>query len=263
MKAQPDQEIEPRDKAPRTGASQMRPRITASSPRWQARMAGVIAWITTTAGLAAILRSGLVVSGNAAATAHNILGHELQFRLAIAGDIISVLYIAYTLLLYNLFRPVNRSLSLLAAFFSLAGCALGVLNCLFLLAPLVILGDPQSLSAFNAQQLQDLSLVFLNLHDQLYTIGMVFFGSYNLLIGSLIFRSTFLPRILGVLLAISGLCYLINCFATFLSPAFEAHLVPYILLPGGAELLLALWFLVIGVNEERWKQQEAAAGERQ
>ena len=90
---------------------------------------------------------------------------------------------------------------------------------------------------------------------------MVLFGSYNLLIGYLIFRSTFLPRILGVLLAISGLCYLINCFANFLSPAFAAHLLPYILVPGGAELLLALWLVVIGVNVQRWKEQASKASE--
>jgi len=63
-----------------------------------------------------------------------------------------------------------------------------------------------------------------------------------------------------VLLAISGLCYLINSFANFLSPAFAAHLLPYILLPGVAELLLALWLVVIGVNGQRWEEQAGAAG---
>jgi len=261
MKAQPGSRIEPRDPEPRTGDSQVTERIAAASPRFQARMAGVIAWITITAGFAEIVRGRLVVYGDAAATAHNILAHEMLYRLALVGDVIALLYIVYTLLLYNLFRPVNRSLSLLAAFFSLVGCAIAAVNCLFLLAPLVVLGDAQSLSAFNVEQLQAQALLFLNLHAQLYTISMVLFGSYNLLIGYLIFRSTFLPRILGVLLAISGLCYLINCFANFLSPAFAAHLVPYILVPGGAELLLALWLLVMGVNAQRWKEQASKASE--
>jgi Domain of unknown function (DUF4386) len=102
--------------------------------------------------------------------------------------------------------------------------------------------------------------MFLKLHAQGYNLSMVLFGSYNLLIGYLIFRSTFMPRILGMLLAISGLCYLINCFANFLSPGFAAHLLPYILVPGGAEILLALWLLVVGVNVQRWKEQASAAG---
>jgi len=131
--------------------------------------------------------------------------------------------------------------------------------CLFQMAPLVILGGSQSLSAFSVEQLQALALLFLQLHAQGYTISMVFFGSYNLLIGCLIFRSTFLPRILGVLLAFSGLCYLVNCFVNFLSPALTARLVPYILIPGVAELLLALWLVMVGVNVQRWNEQAGAA----
>jgi hypothetical protein len=237
-------------------------RISGASPRFQARMAGVIALITTTAGFAVIVRDKLVVYSDAAATAHNILAHELLFRLAFAADVMAILYIVYTLLLYNLFRPVNRNVSLLAAFFSLVGCAIATLNCLFHLAPLIVLGGAPSLSAFNVEQLQALALMFLKLHAEAYNIGMVLFGSYNLLIGYLIFRSTFLPRILGLLLAASGVCYLFNCFANFLSPAFAAHLLPWILLPGVAELLLALWLVVMGVNVQRWNEQASAAGMR-
>lgn len=229
-------------------------RIAGASPRFQARMAGVIAWITTTSGFAAIATGGLIVPDDAAATAHNILTHETLFRLAVAGEVVALLYIVYTLLLYNLFRPVNRSLSLLAAFFSLVGCAVGAVNALLLLAPVVVLGGGQSLSAFNVEQLQALALAFLKLYAQGSNISMVLFGSYNILIGYLIVRSFFLPRILGVLLAISGICYLINSFASILSPAFAAHLLPYILFPGGAELLLALWLLVAGVNPQHWKE---------
>jgi hypothetical protein len=238
----------------------MMERIAQASPSFQARMAGMIAWVTTTSGFAAVVRGRLVVYGDAAATAHNVLAHELLFRLAFAGDVIALLYVVYTLLLYNLFKPVNKTLSLLAALFSLVGCAVGAVICLFQIAPLVILGGAQSLSAFKAEQLQALALMFLQLHAQGYTISMVLFGSYNLLIGYLIFRSTFLPRILGVLLAFSGLCYLINCFANFLSPAFAAHLVPYILVPGVAELLLAFWLLVMGVNAQRWREQASGVG---
>jgi hypothetical protein len=180
-------------------------------------MAGVIAWITTTSGFAAIASGGLVVYDNAATTAHNILANEVMFRLAVAGDVIVLLYLAYTLLLHNLFRPMNRNLSLLATFFSRVGCAVGAVNSLLLLAPLVVLDGASSLSAFSVEQLQALALLFLKLHVQAVTISLVLFGFYNLLIGYLIFQSTFLPRILGVLLAISGQCYLSNSFATILA----------------------------------------------
>jgi hypothetical protein len=139
--------------------------------------------------------------------------------------IADALYVALTLLLYYMFRPVNRSLSLVAAFFSLAGCANDLLG-LFNLAPYKI-------------------------------SSLVFFGPYCLLLGYLIFRSTFLPRILGVLMALAGLGWLI-----FLSPLAN-YLSTYLKAIGFcAELSLCLWLVVKGVNAQRWKEQ-ASAAERQ
>jgi hypothetical protein len=109
--------------------------------------------------------------------------------------------------------------------------------------------------------LQALALMSLKLSAEGLNIAMVFFGFYCILIGYLIFKSAFLPRIIGVLLVIAGICYLINSFATFLAPRFAAHLYPYILIPGGAELVLAFWLLVMGVNAQRWREQASAAGE--
>jgi hypothetical protein len=185
-------------------AAVMTVRSAEASPRLQARLAGGVAWITTTSGFAAIVSGSPVASGDAAATAHNSLANETLFRVAVAGDVLSLLYIVYTLLLYNLFRPVNRSLALLAAFFSLVGCTVGAVNSLFLLAPLVVLGGNGSLGAFSVEEVQ--ALMLLQLHAQGSNISLVLFGSYNLLTGYLIVRSTFLPRVLGVLLAISGVC---------------------------------------------------------
>ena len=131
-------------------------------------------------------------------------------------------YIAVTLLFYYLFKPVSRSLSLLAAVFSLLGCANDVLG-LFNLAPHKI-------------------------------ASLVFFAPYCLLLGYLIFRSTFLPRILGVLMAFAGLGWLI-----FLSPLAK-HLSTYLKVLGFlAEASLMLWLLVMGVNDQRWKEQAGAA----
>ena len=227
--------------------------MTAESARFQARLAGAIALVTTTSGFAAIATGNLVVPDDAAATARNILANETVFRLAVAGDAVSLLYVAYTLLLYNLFRPVSRSLSLLAAFFSLVGTAIGGVNTLFELAPLVVLQGAHSLSGFSAEQLRSIALLFLKLHAQGTNVGLVCFGTYNLLIGYLIYRSTFVPRWLGGLLAISGAGYLVNSFAAFLAPAFEARLLPWILVPGLAELLVAFWLLIFAVDLWRWR----------
>jgi hypothetical protein len=238
----------------------MMERIAEASPRCKARIAGVFYLLNgLTYGFAmGSVRGKLVVYGDAAATAHNILAHEPLYRLGFAADLIAaVCYITVTLLLYDLFKPVNRSLSLLAAFFSLVGCAVMALCTLFHLAPLVVLGGAQYLSVFKVEQLQALALMFLKLHAQASSIYMVFFGCYCLLIGYLIFRSTFMPRIVGVFMAIAGLGYL-----TFLSPPLANYLFPHILIPAGAlgEGSLVVWLLVFGVNVQQWKEQASAAG---
>ncbi len=200
---------------------------------------------------------GLLVSGDAAATANNILAHQSLFRVGFAVNLIATaLYIAVTALFYELFKPVNRSLSLLAAFFSLVGCAIQAFSYVCYLAPFVLLGGAQYLSVFKMEQLQALVLVLLRLRSQAEQIGLVFFGFFDFLIGCLILRSTFLPRILGALMALAGLGWLI-----FLFPPL-ANSLSYYILPLGflAELLLLLWLLVKGVNVQRWKEQASAAG---
>ena len=238
----------------------MTERIAEVSPCLKARVAGVLYLICGIAFSFAdgSVRGKLVVLGDATATAHNILAHAVLFRLGFATELISaVCYITVTLLLYDLFKPVNGSVSLLAAFFSLIGCAIQALSTLFHLAPLVILGGEPYLSVFKVEQLQALALMFLKLRVQITSIYMVFFGCYCLLIGYLIFRSTFMPRILGVFMAIAGLSYQL-----FLSPPLANNLFPYIVKPAGAlgELSLILWLLVMGVNNQRWKEQACAAG---
>src|SRR5262252_4512346 len=238
-------------------------RMVQTSPRFLARMAGLVAVITTPAGFAAIVIGNLVDPHDAVATAHHILANEILYRLAAAGDVISVLYIVYTLLIYYLFRPVNRSLALLAALFSLVGIAVGVLIPLFEVAALVVLKDAQPLRAFTQEQLQGMALLFLQLRAWVDILSIVLFGAYNILTGYLIVRSTFLPRLFGVWWAIAGVGYLINSFATILAPDFAAHLSPWILIPGLADLVIPVWLLVVGVNERRWKEQASAAGGRQ
>ena len=230
--------------------------IADASPRPKARITGVVyLFYFLTAILAEVFMKGIVVSGDAAATANNIQAHEPLFRLGLGtGLIATAWYIALTALLYELFKPVNRSVSLVAAFFSLVGCAIQAFGAVFQLAPLVISGSSADLSAFKPEESQALALILFKLDSQAQTITLVFFGLYCLLIGCLIFKSTFLPRILGVLMALAGLGWL-----TFLAPPLANALSPYVLVLGFlAELSLMLWLLVKGVNVQRWKQQAAA-----
>jgi hypothetical protein len=223
----------------------------------RARITGVVyLFYFLTAVCGEFFLKGLVVDGDAADTANNILAHQPLFRLGLATGLIATsCYVAVTALFYDLFKPVNRSLSLLAAFFSLVGCAILAFASLFRIAPLVVLGGGQYLSVFEVEQLRALASLFLALYGQGVDICFVFFGVYCLLIGYLIVRSAFLPRILGVLLVFAGLGWL-----TFLSPPLANYLSPYILVLGFlAELALMLWLLVMGVNVQRWKEQASAA----
>lgn len=237
----------------------MTQRITEWSPRFKARVAGALYLIGGTLGGFAevFVRGRVVVYDDAAATATNILTHESLYRLGGAADLISLVCdTAVALLFYDLFKPTSRSLSLLAAFFRLTWVAPMVLNSLNHFAPLALLGGAYYLNAFKPDQLRAMAYTSLKLHAQGYNIGLVFFGVTCVLLGYLIFRSTFLPRVLGVLMAIAGLCYLTNSFTNFLSPASARALFPWILLgafPG--EFGLMLWLIIFGVNNERWKQQ--------
>ena len=236
----------------------MMDRSVEAAPRLWARAAGVFYLITIVMGVFAevFVRGKLVVRDDAAATAANILANESLYRLGLAADFVMIAcYIAVTLLLYELFKPVGRSLSLLAAFFSLVGIAVLAANSLNHVAPLVFLRNALSLRAFEPTQLQALALTSLRMHGRGYSIAGVFFGIYCVLIGYLAFRSGFLPRILGVLMAIGGLSYLTDSFAGFLSPGLGARLPDVMVLGGVAELSLCLWLMVVGVNASKWKEK--------
>ena len=227
-------------------------RVAAASPRLRARAAGAFYLMTIVAGVFAevFVRGALVVRDDAAATAANILANEPLYRAGLAADLFMLAcYVAVTLLFCGLFKPAGGSLSLLAAFFSLTGIAVLAVNSLNHLAPLIFLKSSRHLSAFEPTQLQALALVSLRMHARGYTVAGVFFGVYCLLIGYLVFRSGFLPRILGALMAAGGLSYLTDSFAIFLSPALAARLPNVMALGGFAELSLCLWLMVSGVKE--------------
>ena len=193
------------------GAEETNERIPEASPQPRARIAGLFYLLTfLTGAFAAFLGGKMMVYSDAASL------------------VASACYGVVTLLFHGLFKPVDASLSLIAAAFSLAGCVLGVLGVLHFV--------PSYISSFNP---------------------LVLFGVYCLMIGYLILQSTFLPRILGLLMAFAGLGKL-----TFILPELANYLFPYNLAPGIlGEGALTVWLLVARVNAERWRAQAGAAGQ--
>lgn len=226
-----------------------------ASPRLKARLAGVLFLIVMAAGIFAeyAVWNALIVSHDAAATARNILAQEPLYRLGFAANLIDyAFYLGVTAILYELLKPAGRTLAAAAAAFSLAATAIVATAALCTYAPLILLhmqGDGPW---------QALALLCLKLRTIGYDVGLVFFGLHFLLIGALILRAVFLPRLLGVLQIVCGACYLVNSFASVLSPPLAKGLSPYILMPCiAAELGLALWLSIVGVNAERWRAQAA------
>lgn len=224
------------------------------SPKAKARLAGIfelLEGLTSTLGQVNVL-GRLVVLGNAAATAANILQHETLFRLGFASSLFAVVFhLAWGFLFYQLFRPVNKSVSFCSLLVILVVCTIQAVTALLYLAPLLVLTAGSSLSALTEQQLQALAYMFLKLNGLAFDTDLVFFGLWCVLTGYLIFRSTFMPRILGVLLAVDGLGWM-----TFMWPPLGHYLFPAIAVACGlAEIPLQLWLLIFGVNNERWKAQ--------
>ncbi|HVS49988.1 MAG TPA: DUF4386 domain-containing protein [Candidatus Dormibacteraeota bacterium] len=234
-------------------------RIAGASPRQLARIAGGLYLVNIVGGAFAIgfVPAVVVVAGNAAATAHNIQANELLYRLGlVAHVIITVTNVPLAVIFYDLFKVVNRRIALLVVFFTLVGTAVESANLVNQFAPLILLNGGHYSSALTTEQLQALAYIPAGLQTISYDISGVFFGFYGLSIGYLVFRSTFLPRVIGVLLAFGAACYLAYSLVDFLSPGSAAHLVPYIQLPSlVGEGSFTLWLLIVGLNAQRWKEK--------
>lgn len=217
-----------------------------------ARAAGFLYLIMIFAGgfAEAFVRQGLTVSGNAVATAHNILASEQMYRFGFVADLLVIICSTFlTLIFYILFKPVNRNLSLLALVFSIGATAVMAINLLNQLAPLLLLHNSSYLKAFTIEELQTLSLFFLHLQQQGYGISLLLFAFYFPIIGWLVYKSNFIPRIIGILYTLAGVGYLINTLAMFLFPPLAANLFPYVLLPAFiGEVSMSLWLLIKGIK---------------
>lgn len=234
-----------------------------TSIKTTARIGGWLYLINIALGFFAIgyVPGLLIVTGDPAATSRNVLTHEPLYRWGLAAhSIILLTNIPLAVIFYRLFKIVNKNAALLVVFFTLTGTAIEAVNLLNPFASLVLLKNAYIQKVFSQEQIQALSYTLHQLEGIGFNLALVFFGFYCITIGYLIFRSTFLPRITGILMATGGLCYLINSFAGFLSPAFAAGLFPFIQLPSGlAELTFCVCLIIIGVNLKRWQEKARAS----
>ena len=195
----------------------------------------------------------LIIPGNAAETANNILSNEILFRGGMVSWLIVLICdIIIAWALYIFLKPVNKSISLLGAWFRIVYTAIFAITQLNLLIVLILLSGADYLAVFNTNQLNSLVLIFLNGFNYGFLIGLVFFGIHLLFISHLIIRSDYIPKILGILLLLSSLGYLIDSFANFLLSNYEDYKTIFLILvavPGiVGELSFTLWLLIKGTK---------------
>jgi hypothetical protein len=233
-------------------------RYVEFSPQRYARSGGALylAIIVLGAFAEGFVTNKLVVTGNAAATAHNILTSSSLWRFGVVGNfIVVVLAVPLLWIEYLLLRPVSKRLMLLAVMFNLVSLAVEAISKLFLIVVIPTLSTSEYLRVFSPGQLQVLANLAIRAHDVAFNIALIFFGVTCLIYGYLIFRSGFLPKTIGVLMQLAGWSYLTACFSALFAPAFADLISPAILMPPLiGETSFCLWLLVKGVNVAKWQE---------
>lgn len=232
-----------------------------TSPQFYARTIGALYLMVIVVGFFAYgYVPGKLVSADAAVTANNIVAHALLWRAGVvAGLIVVICAVPQLLLEYLLMRPVQRNVALLALLFNLISLAIESLASVGSLGALAIASGQDSLQGVAVDQLPAWASLAITLHDTALNVSFLFFGCVCLLYGYLLFRSRFLPRFLGVLMTLAGLCYAGNTILVFLDlHVLPASGIPLLLVPAGlSELILCLWLLIIGVDVPKWHLQRA------
>lgn len=217
-----------------------------------ARIAGFCYLIVIATGLFSevFVRQALRVSNDALTTAHNIQTNEMLFRWGFVADLINfVVGIPTILIIYHFFKKSNKIILQIALALVIIQTAIIAVNLLNQITPLLLLSNDTYLNTFQKSQLATLSLLSLNIQSQGYAIGLVFFGFYCIIIGFVIYKTNAIPRIIGVLYAIAGVCYLINSFTMFLSKGFANPMFVYLAIPIFiGELSVCLWLLIKGID---------------
>jgi hypothetical protein len=233
-----------------------------SSPQIYARIAGAIYLLIIVFGgfSEGFVMNTVVVPGDAAATAHNIMASSALWRLSVGGDlIVPLIAVPQLWIIYHLLKPAGRELALLFVLLEIVSLSVESVSKVFLLMVLPVLSSAGYGHIFQPQQLFALVNMMLTAHDTCFNIALLFFGVDCLVTGYLIFRSGYFPRVIGRLLQLAGLSYLIGTLSVFFAPAFaDTITLPVQLLALIGEASFCLWLLVKGVNVTKWNECIAA-----
>jgi hypothetical protein len=218
-----------------------------------ARMAGFFYFMFfVTDVISDLSRNRFILHGDAAATASNIMAHEGLFTFTAVGDLLTAaLFSLAAWALYVLLKPVNKNLALLFLLLNLAGVAIHCMSALNLFAALLLMNGPDYLNVFQTDQLQALAMFFLDLREKGFMIAQLFYGAWLFPLGYLVFKSGFLPKILGIVLMVHCVGWLMTFLQSFLFPGFEV--IHYLSYPLGfiAEFGLTLWLLIMGAKDQK------------
>jgi hypothetical protein len=201
---------------------------------------------------ASYIRSRLIVFGDSVTTANNILSSQSLFRVGFMSELLSAMFFVLAAwALYVLLKPVNKNLALLFLLLNLGGVAIECINALNLFTALQLFGGANYLSVFQTDQLQAMAMSFLNSYTNGFMIAQLFFGTWLLPLGYLVYKSRFLPRLLGILLILDFFGVMIWFFQFFLFPGYEILSYPGLAVSFVAEISLSLWLLIKGVKDQK------------
>ena len=219
-----------------------------------ARVAGLLYLIVIIFGMSAYMYvfPSIIVPGDAATTASNIMASEMLFRMGFVFELIlNVFWALLALALYKLLKPVNKNLAILMVALNLVGVPIGMLNALNHFAALPLLSGADYLTVFTPEQLQAQAMFFLNLWEPGYDIAQIFYALFLVPLGYLVYKSGKFPRVLGVLLMIGGFGGVVDTLTSSLIPNFESIILTVLDVFGFSELLFCGWLLVKGVKVQQ------------
>ena len=228
------------------------------SPRTMARLTGASYLVLMAGGIVAqgMIAEKLINLRDAAATSSAILANENLYRTAFTVYLIEMTaQIVLSVLFYYLLKPVSRSGAMVSTVLLLTGSVIKTMTRLFFISPLYVLHGGSVFAGFSPEQLNSLALMLLRINNEGAAIALAFFGPATLIQGWLIFKSTFLPKWMGVIAIVGGIAWTTFYWPTLGKSLFNVSATIALI----GSLATIAWLIIVGVNEERWRERAAAS----